>query len=121
MFNKDITKVYEETNSSIDGLSQSEATKRQKKFGKNILEDPKKEGFLKTFFKQFLNIMVGILLVSAVVSIVMAVMTKQYADLFEGIVILFIVLMNSLIGVFQEKKAQACLDSLRSDSYCVGL
>ncbi len=113
MFNKDIKEVFKITNSNIEGLSSAEVEKRQKKFGKNILDNSKKRGFLVTFFKQFLNIMVGILLISAIVSIVLAITTHEYADLFEGFVILFIVLVNALIGVFQERKAEQCLESLK--------
>ena len=57
--------------------------------------------------------MVAILLLSAIVSITLALVNKEYADLFEGFVILFIVIMNALIGVFQEKKAEACLNDLQ--------
>ena len=113
MYDKDLKAVFEITNSNMDGLSSLEVEKRQKKCGKNILDNSKKEGFLKSFFKQFLNIMVGILLVSAIVSITIAITTHDYADLFEGFVILFIVIINALIGVFQEKKAEQCLESLK--------
>ncbi len=99
--------------SSIHGLSRAEAQERLKKFGKNELKKTKKQSFIKSFFKQFLNIMVAILLVSAVVSLTIAIINKEYADLFEGFVILFIVFVNALIGVFQESKAQACIDDLQ--------
>ena len=109
-------KVIEELNSTHNGISQNEAQSRLKKYGKNEMEREKKQSFLKCFFKQFLNIMVGILLVSAIVSLVIAIANREYADLFEGFVILFIVIMNALIGVFQENKAQACLDDLNKYS-----
>ncbi len=113
MFNKDINEIFKLTNSSKEGLTSSDAEKRQKKYGKNILDNSKKSGFLKIFFKQFLNIMVGILLISAVVSIVLSITTQEYTDLFEGFVILFIVVINAFIGVFQERKAEQCLESLK--------
>jgi len=57
--------------------------------------------------------MVAILLVSAIVSISVALVNREYADLFEGFVILFIVVVNAIIGVVQENKAEACLKDLQ--------
>ncbi|MCQ2564332.1 MAG: cation-translocating P-type ATPase [Clostridia bacterium] len=113
MYNKTIEQTLAEVNSGKNGLSQTEANLRLKKFGRNELDKAKRQSFLKCFLKQFLNIMVGILLVAAVVSISIALAKKQYEDLFEGFVILFIVILNALIGVFQENKAQNCLDDLQ--------
>ena len=98
---------------SNNGLADMEVENRLKINGKNELKKEKRLSFLKLFFKQFLNIMVAILLVSSAVSITIAIVSKEYADLFEGFVILFIVIMNALIGVAQEYKAQACLDELK--------
>ncbi|MGN0787907.1 MAG: cation-translocating P-type ATPase [Candidatus Onthoplasma sp.] len=108
-----VEKAIEAVKSSRQGLKVDQAFERLKQNGKNEIEKQKKQGFFKVFFKQFLNIMVGILLVSAVISISLAIIKKEYSDLFEGFVILFIVIMNALIGVFQENKAQACLDDLQ--------
>ncbi len=113
MFNIEIKQVLQEFGTSTSGLSLKEAEKRLKEQGKNEIDKAKKMSFAKCFFKQFLNIMVGILLLSAVASIVIAVVKKEYGDLFEGFVILFIVIMNALIGVFQEYRAQACIDELQ--------
>ena len=106
MHSKSIEESLTELNTNKNGLSQTEAELRLKKFGKNELDKAKKQSFIKCFFKQFLNIMVGILLVAAIVSLSIAIAKKQYEDLFEGFVILFIVIVNALIGVFQENKAQ---------------
>ena len=113
MYNLKSSDVLEKLNSSKSGLNNLEIRDRLKKNKKNELEKEKKQTFLKSFFKQFLNIMVAILLVSAVVSLTVAIINKEYADLFEGFVILFIVIMNALIGVFQENKAQACINDLQ--------
>lgn len=113
MYKISINKVYEELKTSKNGLSNFEAKQRLTKYGRNELEKQKKQSFLVRFLKQFLNIMVAILLLSAVVSLTIAIINKQYSDLFEGFVILFIVIMNALIGVFQESKAQACIDDLQ--------
>lgn len=113
MYNLKSEDVLEQLKTSKSGLTESEVRDRLKKYGKNELEKEKKQTFLKSFFKQFLNIMVAILLVSAVVSLSIAIVNKEYADLFEGFVILFIVIMNALIGVFQENKAAACINDLQ--------
>lgn len=113
MYSIDKFQVLKNLQSDIKGLTSKQADERLKINGKNELEKEKKFSFIKSFFKQFLNIMVGILFVSAVVSIILAVVNKEYADLFEGFVILFIVFMNALIGVLQESKANACLQDLQ--------
>lgn len=109
----DINKVLDKQNTTSIGLSNKEAQKRFKQNGKNEIEKAKKMSFIKCFFKQFLNIMVAILLVSAIVSMILAIVNKDYGDLFESFVILFIVFVNALIGVFQEYKAQACIEELQ--------
>ena len=106
MHNLNIEEVFKKFNTSKNGLSQKQADELKKTYGKNELKKAKKQSFIKCFFKQFLNIMVAILLVAAVVSIAIAI-------LFEGFVILFIVFMNAIIGVLQESKAQACIDDLQ--------
>ena len=113
MHSLEIKEVLDKLNTSVNGLSINEAEKRLHENGKNELDKVKKVGFLKRFFKQFANIMIIILLISAIVSISVALINKEYSDLFEGFVILFIVIMNALIGVFQESKAQACIDDLQ--------
>ena len=113
MYDLSIEQVLDKLKTSKSGLSIAEAEKRYKIQGKNEIEKSKKISFLACFFKQLLNIMVAILLVSAIISMVLAIANKNYSDLFEGFVILFIVIINALIGVFQEYKAQACLDELQ--------
>lgn len=107
--------VLEEVNSNLNGLSDKQVNESLIKNGKNELERVKKQSFIKCFFKQFLNIMVAILLVSAIVSLSVAIINKEYSDLFEGFVILFIVIMNAIIGVVQENKAQACIEDLQKN------
>ncbi len=113
MYFENVDKCLKKLGTSTNGLTNFEALDRIKKHGKNELKKVKKQSFIKCFFKQFLNIMVAILLVSAVVSLTIAIVNKQYGDLFEGFVILFIVVMNAIIGVIQENKAQACIEDLQ--------
>lgn len=112
MHDLDIEKVLDKFDSCRNGLTMTEAGNRMLTQGKNVIEKAKKQSFFKCLIKQFLNIMVAILLVSAFVSMFLAIANKEYGDLIESFVILFIVLMNALIGVFQERKAQSCIDEL---------
>lgn len=116
MYSTNSKQVLENFNSSQHGLTQNDVNNKRKQYGFNELKKEKKQGVFKRFFKQFLNIMVAILLVAAVVSITLAIINKNFGDLFEGFVILFIVIMNALIGVFQESKAEACLKDLQKFS-----
>ena len=113
MYNLSVKECLDKLKSDLNGLSKTEASERLRKDGKNEIEKAKKFSFVKCFFKQFLNIMVAILLVSAFVSLGIAVVRREYSDMFEGFVILFIVLMNALIGVFQEYKAETCIQELQ--------
>lgn len=112
MHSKKIDEIFENLKTNRDGLTSSEAELRLKENGKNILEKSKKKSLVVQFLEQFKNVMVIILLISALISISVAVVHKDVYELIEGIVILFIVIMNSCIGVFQENKAQACLEEL---------
>jgi len=94
------------------GLKTEEISARLEKYGKNELKKEKKRSLFIRFLAQFKNIMVIILLISAVISLSIAITSKEIYELIEGLVILFIVIMNSVIGVIQEYKAEACLDEL---------
>jgi len=113
MHTEHINEILKKLNSTLNGLTLNEANNRLQKYGKNEISKQKKQTFIKRFFKQFLNVMVAILLVSSVVSITISIINKEISDLFEGFVILFIVIMNAIIGVVQEYKAEACLDDLK--------
>lgn len=112
MHHKDIEEILKNLNTTKCGLSESEATDRLNKNGKNIIEKNKKQSLIIKFLAQFKNIMVIILLISAIISITISIVHSDLYELIEGFVILFIVFMNACIGVFQENKAQACLDEL---------
>lgn len=112
MHSKEIDEIFAKLKTNSNGLSNQEAQLRLTSNGKNVIEKSKKRSWIVQFLKQFKNVMVIILLISAVISITIALTHKDIYELIEGIVILLIVIMNSCIGVFQEKKAQACLDEL---------
>ena len=117
---KSIEKVLDELRTSSKGLSTSEVLDRQKDGNKNSFEAEKKQSLASKFFAQFKDIMVIILIVSAVISITIAVVSKEYQNLFEGGIILFIVILNATFGVVQENKAEHALESLKkqTEPYC---
>lgn len=117
---KDTNEVFKIVNSSYEGLTSKEATKRLVDYGKNCLSDEKPESFFKRLLRQLSDIMVIILIISGIISIVVALCFKNYEDLFEGILILFICFTNALIGVIQEGKAENALLELKKNtqSYC---
>ena len=115
-YNKDISEIFKTFNSSEKGLSSNQARENLSLFGLNEFEKQKKVGFLKRFFLQFKNIMIIILLISAVISCVTAVLKKEMENLFEGILIFAIVIINAIVGVIQEQKAENALAALKKQT-----
>lgn len=111
-YNKELNQIYEELHSNPNGLNDFEAESNILAFGKNELDKPKKIGFFKKFMLQFKNIMIIILLASAIISGITAIMEKSTENLFECLLILVIVIINAVVGVIQEQKAENALESL---------
>lgn len=88
------------------GLSEKEVIRRQQNNGKNILEGKNKDGIVKTFFKQLQDPMIYILLVAIGASFFL----KEISD---AIVIAIVVIINALIGTFQEIKTEKALEMLK--------
>lgn len=110
-FNRESAEVISElkTNAST-GLSTDEASRRLEEYGYNKIESGKKKSFIKMFFSQFKSFMIIILLVAAAISGVVGVMEGE--GLFDTFIILGILILNALIGAFQEKKAESSLEAL---------
>jgi len=98
------------------GLSSAEAAARVEKYGENRLREKKKKTTLQRFFDQFKDAMIIILLIAAVVSFVMICIEKNWGELFEPGLILLIVILNAVMGVYQEGKAERALDALKNMS-----
>mgnify|MGYP000913100344 FL=1 len=108
---EEIKKVFDEVKSGEHGLSQEEASARLKRDGKNKLAEPKKDSVVKKFFQQLIEPMTLILIVAAVISgITSAYSHESYANVF---IILFVVVLNAVLGVFQEHKAEKAIESLK--------
>ena len=97
-----------------EGLSSAEAEKRIAEFGKNALAEGKKKSLIVKFLEQFKDIMIIVLLVAAVVSAVIALVEGEYSELIDAGVILLIVVLNAIIGVVQENKAENAMEALKN-------
>ena len=106
--------VLAELDSSENGLSSAEAQKRLEARGKNKLKEPAKESLIKRFFGQMADPMIIILLAAAAISGVLAVMQgESFADV---IIILAVVVVNAVLGVYQENKAEKAIEALQEMS-----
>ena len=114
-FNKNIEEVKEELNTNIDtGLSGEEAQKRIEEYGYNELKEQNKTTVFQKFLNQFKDFMIIVLLIAAVISGVLSFMEDE--GLVDSIIILAIVILNAIIGVVQECKAEASLEALKKMS-----
>ena len=103
--------VLKEQNSSPEGLSQAEAEKRLEQTGPNKLKEGKKDSLLKKFLKELADPMIIILIVAAAISGVTAFYEgESFTDV---IIILAVVIINAVLGVFQESKAEAAIAALQ--------
>ncbi len=111
---EDIHIVLAETKSAADGLSSPEAAKRLEANGKNKLAEAKKDSLLKRFVKQLMDPMIIILLAAAAISGVLAVVEgESFTDV---IIILAVVIINAVLGVYQESKAEKAIEALQEMS-----
>ncbi|MBR5501255.1 MAG: HAD-IC family P-type ATPase, partial [Clostridia bacterium] len=112
--------VLEQVQSAHDGLSETEATKRLETNGKNRLAEGKKESLIHRFFKQLAEPMTIILIVAAAISagleIYHGVANGHWEFPADVVIILAVVLINAVLGVFQESKAEKALEALQEMS-----
>ncbi|MEE0967079.1 MAG: calcium-translocating P-type ATPase, PMCA-type [Bacilli bacterium] len=96
------------------GLSEIEVNNRRLKYGENKLSEAKKKTSLEKFIDQFKDAMIIILLIAAAVSFGLALHEKDTNAFFEPLLILLIVVLNAIMGVVQENKAERSLEALMS-------
>lgn len=109
--------VFEELNSSEHGLSSTEAASRLEKHGKNKLAEAKKDSALKKFFDQMKDPMIIVLLVAAVISATTDIIEAgHFKAPTDAIIILVVVLINAVLGVVQESKAEKAVEALQKMS-----
>ena len=107
--------VLKEVESTASGLTAEEAAKRLEKVGQNKLDEAPKPTLLARFIEQFKNPMILVLLAAAVISAITGIISegKLDADVF---IILFVVIANAVLGVYQENKAESAIEALQAMS-----
>ena len=111
-FNKKIDEVEKELDTSLEnGLKKDEIDKKREKYGFNELEAKKKESIIIKFFKQFKDFMIIILIIAAIVSAFVGV--KEGEGFTDSIIIMVVVIVNAIIGLVQENKAEKSLEALQ--------
>ena len=101
-------------NANAKGLTSAEANQRAETAGKNKLNEAKRHGVIYKFLMQLKETMVLVLLIAAVVSATLALINEEPGELIDAGIILLIVIVNAIVGVVQENKAEAALDSLQN-------
>lgn len=110
-YNEEKETVLSALSSSSDGLSSEEAAKRLDENGKNKLAEGKKTSIIRRFFSQLCDPMIIVLLAAAALSLVTAIIEgESLADVF---IILFVVILNAVLGVLQESKAEKAIEALK--------
>ena len=113
-YTSEVEEVIKELGTSEAGLTSEEAKDRLEKNGKNALEEAAKRPMILRFFDQFKDLMIIVLLVAAVVSGVLSIVQQEYSELIDSGLILLIVVVNAIIGLVQEGKAEKSLEALKN-------
>ena len=106
-YTKDVKKIYEELKTNENGLSKMEAKKRLEQYGENVLIERKRNSLFKMILMQLTDKMIIILFIASFLSFILG-------ELAEGVVILIIILINTVISIIQEKKAADAVQALRN-------
>jgi len=105
MTNKD--NILERYKTKSDGLSSDEANIRLVKYGKNELKEEKKDHPIKIFLGQFVDILIALLIIAAIAAYFIG-------DKIDAIVIIFVILVNAIIGFIQEYRAGIAMEKLKN-------
>ena len=100
----------------VSGLSSSKAEEALQTYGENKLKEKQKKSMISRFIDQFKDVMILILLAAAAISFVIACIEGNPKEFFEPLLILLIVIINAVMGVMQESKAEKALDALKNMS-----
>ena len=111
---KSCDETFQSLQSSKNGLSSSEAAKRLEQYGPNKLNEAKKKSLVKRFFEQLADPMIIILLAAALISAITSVYNHEFPS--DVIIILSVVIINAVLGVFQESKAEKAIEALQKMS-----
>ncbi len=102
--------------SEKEGLSSKQAAELKARYGQNKLKEKKKKSNIKRFADQFKDVMIIILIIAAVISFIIACVEANPREFFEPALILLIIIVNAVMGVIQEGKAEKALDALKDMS-----
>ncbi len=109
--------ILQEFKSDITlGLTESQVQEARSKYGDNKLREKKKKTNFQRFCDQFKDAMILILIVAAIISFVVACVEANPKEFVEPALIVLIVILNAVMGVMQESKAEKALDALKSMS-----
>ena len=110
-YQQSANQVLERLSSSEAGLSTAEADQRRQKFGPNELKEGEKVTLIQRFLTQLKDPMLLILLAAAAVSAVTSLLAGE--SISEALIILAVVILNAVLGVYQESKAEQAIAALR--------
>ena len=114
-FVKNVEEVAKSLKTDINnGLSAEEVKRRQEEYGFNRLEGKKKQSIFIKFLNQFKDFMIIVLIIAAIVSGFVGV--KEGEGITDSVIILIVVIVNAIIGVVQEDKAEKSLEALQKMS-----
>ena len=112
-YNKNVNEVERELKTNIKkGLADEEIKKRKEKYGINKLDEKKKESLFIRFIKQFNDFMIIILIIASIVSAGVSYMQGKN-DYIDSIIIIAIVVLNAIMGLVQEARAEKSIESLK--------
>ncbi len=113
-FNITSEETLKKLNTTKEGLSDEEAANRLSRNGLNKLKEVKKRGLFLKFIDQFKNVMLIILIISAILSAIVSIRTNE--PFTDTIIIFVVVLLNAILGVIQENKAEKAIEALKQMS-----
>lgn len=105
------SEVFGEIESTENGLTSEQARRRSAETGKNKLAEGKKTPLILRFLSQFADPMIIILIAAAVISAITSVLQKEFPS--DVIIIMFVVIVNAILGVYQESKAEKAIEALQ--------
>ena len=113
--NADAMDVVQSLHSDLTtGLTERQIQEKLARHGENKLREKKRKTNFQRFVEQFKDVMILILIAAAIISFVIACVEGEPKEFFEPILILLIVVLNAVMGVMQESKAEKALDALKS-------
>lgn len=112
-YKKNINQCLSDFDTNVSGLREEQAKERLLQSQKYLIKSEKKQSFISKFFAQIKEFMVLVLLISGIISIVIGATENSTSEIIDGAIILGIVVVNALFGVYQERKSEKAIESLK--------